>query len=92
MKSILNFRFVNNLRMTLDTVALAAPGSCLGPNYDYLVTNGLTDVDHILRAVSNHIAAIHPPSTTSEGSGGVAKSTATIPILEEAITERQWAA
>ena len=78
--------------MALDNVALASLRRCLVPNCDYTVTNGLTDVDHILRAVSNHIAAIHPPSTKSEGSGGVAKSTATIPMLEEAITETQWAA
>ena len=92
MKSILNLKIVNNLRMALDTVALAELRSCFGPNYDQLVKNGLTDVDRILRAVSNHIAAIHPPSTKSEGSGGAAKSTARIPILEEATTERQWAA
>ena len=75
----------------MDNVALAALRRCLVPDCDYTVTNGLTDVDHILRAVSNHIAAIHPPSK-SEGGGGAAKSTATIPMLEEAITETQWAA
>ena len=76
----------------MDNVALAALRRCLVPECEYAVTNGLTDVDHILRAVNNHIAAIHPPSTKSEGSGGAAKSTATIPLLEEAITETQWAA
>ena len=61
------------------------------PGCDHRVTNGLTDVDHILRAFSNHVAAIHQPSKT-EGGRGAAKSTATIPMLEEAITETQGAA
>ena len=73
----------------MDQAALAALRRCLVPDCDYTVTNGLTDVDHILRAVSNHIAAIHPPSK-SEGGGGAAKSTATIPMLEEAITSTSF--
>ena len=60
------------------------------PGCVYTVTNGLTDPDHILRAVSNHIAAIHPPTISGAGGRGVAKSTATIPLLEESITETQW--
>ena len=66
----------------MDHVALAALRRCLVPECEYAVTNGLTDVDHILRAVSNHIAAIHPPSKSAEGSGGAAKSSETIPLLE----------
>ena len=61
------------------------------PGRDYRVTNGMTDVNHIQRAFSNHIAVIHKPSKTEEG-GGAAKSLATIPMLEEAIIETQGAA
>ena len=61
---------------------------CMVPGCDYRVTNGLTDVNHILHALNNHVAAIHQPSKTQVG-GGVAKSMATIPMIEEAITETQ---
>ena len=74
----------------MEQVALAALRRCLVPEYEYTVTNGLTDPDHILRAMSNHIAAIHPPIISEAGGGGAAKSTATIPLLEESITETQW--
>ena len=75
----------------MDPAALVALRRCPVPGCDYTVINGLTDDDHILRAVSNHIAGIHPPSR-NEGSGGGTKSTATIPMLEEAISETQWSA
>ena len=75
----------------MDPAALAALRRCPVPECVYAVVNKLTDVNHILRAVSNHIAGIHPP-VRNEGGGGATKSTATIPMLEEAITETQWSA
>ena len=74
----------------MDQAALGELRRCLVPGCVYTVINGLTDPDHILRAVSNHIAAIHPPTGSGAGGGGAAKSTATIPLLEENITETQW--
>ena len=41
-------------------VALGELRPCLVPGCVYTVINGLTDPDHILRVLSNHIAAIHP--------------------------------
>ena len=75
----------------MDNLALAALQRCLVPDCEYTVANGLTDVDHILRAVSNHITAIHR-FYKSEGSGGATKSIASIPMLEESIIETQRAA
>ena len=74
----------------MDQVALGELRRCLVLGCDYAVINGLTDPDHILRAVSNHISAIHPPTVSGAGGGGVAKSTATIPLLKENFTETQW--
>ena len=75
----------------MDAAALADLRRCMVPQCEYVVTNGLTDVDHILRALSNHIAGIHP-AAKNEGGGGAAKSTATILMLEEANTETQYSA
>ena len=71
--------------------ALAELRQCMVPNCGYKIPNALTDIDHILGALGNHIAGIHPV-VKSEGGGGAAKSTATIPLLQEAITETQYAA
>ena len=65
---------------------LAELRQCMVPQCGYKVPNGLVDVDHILRALNNHILGIHPVART-EGGGGAAKSTATLPMLEESITE-----
>ena len=51
----------------------------------------MTDVDHILRALNNHILGIHPVAKT-EGGGGAAKSTSTLPMLEDSVTETQYSA
>ena len=59
---------------------------CMVPNCGYKVPNGLTDVDHILRALNNHILGIHQV-VKAEGGGGAAKSTATLLLLQESITE-----
>ena len=65
----------------MDPVALAALRRCEKPDCTYAVTNVLTEVDHILRAVYNHIAAVHPFSQ-SEADRGATKSTASIPIVQ----------
>ena len=51
----------------------------------------MTDVDHILRALNNHILGIHPV-VKAEGGGGAAKSTATLLMLQESIKETQYSA
>ena len=73
----------------MDANALVQLRKCAVPNCDFTVQNGLTNVDHILRAMSNHIKGAHNASR-SEGRG--AKSTAVIPMLDEAITEVQYSA
>ena len=75
----------------MDPAHLASLRLCEKPDCVYAVTNALVDFKDILHAMSNHIAAIHP-STQPEGGGGASKSTASIPMLEENITETQWAA
>ena len=75
----------------MDPPALADLRRCMVPQCEFVVTNALTDIDHTLRALSNHIAGIHPV-VKNEGGGGAAKSTATILMLQEAITETQYAA
>ena len=68
----------------MDENALVQLRMCAVVNCDFTVQNGLTNVDHILQVMSNNIAGTH---TASRGEGGAAKSTATIPMLDEAITE-----
>ena len=75
----------------MDPADLALLRMCEKPSCDYTVRNGLVDIKDILHAMSNHLAAIHP-SSHPEGSGGASKSTDIIPMLEENITETQWAA
>ena len=75
----------------MDAAALVDLRRCMVPHCEFVVTNVLTDVDHILRALSNRIAGIHP-GAKNEGGGGAAKSTATILMLQESITETQYSA
>ena len=65
---------------------LAELRRCMSHGSVYSVPNGVTNVDHILRALYNHILGVHPVVSRTEG-GGAAKSTATLPILEVSITE-----
>ena len=64
---------------------------CMSHGCGYSVPNGVTNVDHILRALNNHILGVHPVVSRAEG-GGAAKYTATLPVLEESITETQYQA
>ena len=63
-------------------VELAVLRRCMSHGCEYSVPNGLTNVDHILRALNNHILGVHPVISKTEGGGSV-KSTATLPILED---------
>ena len=78
--------------MPLQDAELAALRMCEKTDCEYKVTNGLTEVKDILMAMSNHLAAMHPALGGSEGGGGGSKSNASIPTLEEGITEMAWAA
>ena len=75
----------------MDPVALAALRRYEKPDCMYAVTNVLTDVDHIFRAVSNHFVAFHPFLQSEEGKVAT-KSTASIPMLEESINAAKWEA
>ena len=57
----------------------------------YKVPNGVKDIDHILKALNNHILASHP-ANQKPTRGGSAKSTATLPMLEESISETAYQA
>ena len=70
---------------------LAELRACGAPECGYKVPNGLTDVDHILKALNNHILGAHPVVNKPNG-GGSAKSTATLPMLEESISETAYQA
>ena len=77
--------------MALGETELAELRRCMSNGCGYNVPNGLTNVDHILKALNNHILGAHPVVSTKNG-GGTVKSTATLPILEESITETQYQA
>ena len=46
----------------MDKPALVQLRMCAVADCDFTVQNGLTNVDHILRAMSNHIAVTHTAS------------------------------
>ena len=64
----------------MDAAALVDLMRCMVPHCEFVVTNVLTGVNHILRALSNYIAGIHL-GAKNKGCGGAAKSTATILML-----------
>ena len=68
---------------------LAELRACGAESCEYKVPSGLTDVDHILKALNNHILAVHPVVQKPNG-GGSAKLTATLPMLEESISETAY--
>ena len=69
---------------------LAALRQCEKEGCEHRIPNRVTDLKNILLAMSNHLVAVHPFSTGSEGGG--AKSYAAIPQLKEGISEIQWSA
>ena len=61
---------------------LAELRACGAAECEYKVPNGVKDIDHILKALNNHILATHPANQKPTG-GRSAKSTATLPMLED---------
>ena len=70
---------------------LIALRKCERDDCEYKTPNGGKDLKDILMAMANHLAAINPASGGSEGGGG-GKSNASIPQLEENISEISWSA
>ena len=65
--------------------------ACGEESFEYKVLNGLMDVDLILKALNNHILAVDPVVQKPAG-GGFTKSTTTLPMLEEPISETAYQA
>ena len=76
--------------MALGEPELAELRRCMYDGCGYSMPNGLTNVDHIWRALNNHILGQHP--LRGGGAGNTVKSTGTLPVLEESITETQYQA
>ena len=70
---------------------LAELRACGAAECGYKVPNGVKDIDHILKALNNHILATLAANQMLTG-GGSAKSTATLPMLEESILETAYQA
>ena len=70
---------------------LTALRQCEKPGCEQKISNVLKDVEDILLAMSNHLAAVLPTSGGSEGGGG-AKSNTAIPMLPEGLSEIAWSA
>ena len=75
----------------MELAKLAELRACGAVSCGYKVPNCLTDVDHILKALNNHILAVHP-AVQKPNVGGSAKLTATLPMLEESISETAYQA
>ena len=75
----------------MELAQLAELRACGAESCDYKVPNGLTDVDHILKALTNHILTVHPAVQKPKGGGSV-KLTATLPMLEDTISETAYQA
>ena len=76
-----------NVKRMASADELAELRQCMSYQFVCSVPNGVTIIDHILRALNNNIMGVHPVVSRAEG-GGAAKSTATLPVLEESITEK----
>ena len=61
-------------------------------NCGYSVPNGSTDVDNILGALNKHNLLGGSIEVNRTEGGGTAKSTTTLPMIEESITETQYTA
>ena len=70
---------------------LAELRKCEAEGCEYKVPNGITDITQIIGVLNNHILASHPVVQKSAGGGSV-KLNATLPILEEGISETQYQA
>ena len=76
-----------------DPAGLAELRKCERLECTFKVPNVVTDLNHILQCMSNHLLAMHPVGQ-SEGGGGAAsgKSSAAIPVLSEDCDEIAYAA
>ena len=70
---------------------LAQLRRCEAADCEYKVPNGINDITRIIGVLNNHILASHPVVQKPAGGGSV-KSNATLPILEEGISETQYQA
>ena len=70
---------------------LAQLRACGAAECEYNVPNGVKAIDHILKALNNHILATHPANQKPTGMGS-AKLTAILPMLEESISETAYQA
>ena len=68
----------------IDPAALAELRKCERVDCTFKVPNAVTDLNHILQCMSNHLLAMHPVGQSDTGGGGAAgKSSAVIPILSK---------
>ena len=75
----------------MSATKLAELRKCEAEGCDYKVPNGITDITQIIGVLNNHILASHPAVQKSAGKRSV-KSNATLPLLEEGISETQYQA
>ena len=67
---------------------LAELEACGNVECEYKVQSGVKDINHILKALNDHILATHP-AIQKPAVGGSATSAATLPMLEQSILEYQ---
>ena len=71
----------------------AAIRLCEREGCQWTVHNALVEPRDILMSMANHLQAVHPAGAGGgEGGGGMAKSTAAIPSLDEECSAIQYAA
>ena len=70
---------------------LAQLRKCEAAECEYKVPNGAKDITQIIGVLNRHILASHPVRQKPAGGGSV-KLSATLPILEEGISENQYQA
>ena len=69
----------------IDPAALAELRKCERLEFTFKVPNAVTDLNHILQCMSNHLLAMHPVGLSDAGGGGVAgKSWPAIPVMARA--------
>ena len=73
----------------MSATELAELRRCEAAECEYKVPNGSTDITQIIGVLNNHILASHPVVQKS-AEGGSVKLNATLPILEEGISETQY--
>ena len=62
--------------------------ACGAVECEYKVPNGVKDIDHVLKALNNHLLATH--GNSQKQTSTTAKSTATLPALGESISETAY--